>query len=142
MWFARSGKLAMTAAALLTLSACVTAPPGVTTAGQSRPITLGGDPPRAAASMPWAQSAVYMASGPSLVELTSVPVGEYAPKTKLDRGWAPNGKVKRQPGPISEAAMDRLRVAARSLPPNGSLQRAQVVGANGPTPGIGFDSID
>ena len=93
MWKTRACALAVTALALLTLSACVTAPSDQTAkapatgAGTARPETIGAKPLIAKrAPTPWAQSLTYAAEGPFPVQLSSVPVGEFDANNKRDRG--------------------------------------------------------
>lgn len=148
MWNTRACALAVSALAMLTLSACVTAPSDQTAkapsavAGTARPETIGAKPVIAKrAPTPWAQSLTYAAEGPFPVQLASVPVGEFDANNKRDRGWGKD-KARRIPGPIPAAEIERLRADAQRLAPSARINAAQPPSAKSPIAGIGFDSID
>lgn len=149
MWKLRSCASAVTAVALLALSACVTAPsdgtsPPTAAPGKARPETIGARaaPVAKRPATPWTQSSTYTAAGPFPVQLATVPVGEFDTNNKLDRGWGQQGKARRIPGPIPAAEVERLREAARTLAPSDRINAAQPPSDRSPLAGLGFPSID
>ncbi|MFB1487300.1 MULTISPECIES: hypothetical protein [unclassified Thiocapsa] len=99
---------------------------------------------RSRPALPWAAQLRYSAEGPSPVHLAEVPVAEFDANNKLSRGWGQDGTPKRMRGPIPREEMDRLREAARLLPPNPNVQRLDGSGITplALAPGVSFDSLD
>jgi hypothetical protein len=84
-----------------------------------------------------------MASGPFPIELSTVPIAQFDPNSKLERGWGMDGP-KRIRSRISEAEADRLRAEALNLEPSAQLAAMREAGPTkqAPSAGVAFDSLD
>lgn len=110
---------------------------------EAQPITLGPvtAPPRRP-GIEWAESDIYLADGPYLVDLEEVTDAVYDPYNKLARGWGVGGGPKRIRGHIPPEEADRLRAEALAMPPARGLMVPQEPVVANPVDVTGFDSLD